>query len=144
MLMKQASLFVSSRSSSVSLPSINGQLGSDNSQSLSSSKRPNSDGRRKTTNSKQKIQQVNILLITPKPHYLFQQIDNTGFWKGCFGFKKKMRHRKKIGHVSKQSLVKQSITCNHLQHSVLIRYANILALTIQVNYLFILLDSAQK
>jgi len=38
----------------VSLPSINGQLGSDNSQSPSSSKRPNSDGKRKTTNSKQK------------------------------------------------------------------------------------------
>lgn len=57
---EQSFSFVSSRSSSVSLPSINGQLGSDNSQSPSSSKRPNSDGKRKTTNSKQKVQQMNI------------------------------------------------------------------------------------
>ena len=49
-------LFLSSRSSSVSLPSINGHSGSDN--SSSSSKRPSSDGKRKTSNAKQKVQQV--------------------------------------------------------------------------------------
>ncbi|KAL9986656.1 hypothetical protein ACROYT_G000828 [Oculina patagonica] len=56
---KPKALSGSSRSSSVSLPSINGQSGSETSQSPSSSKRPSSDGKRKTTNSKPKVQQKN-------------------------------------------------------------------------------------
>ena len=51
--------FISSRSSSVSLPSINGHSGStDSSQSPSSSKRPSSDGKRKTSTTKQRQQEV--------------------------------------------------------------------------------------
>jgi len=57
---KPKALSGSSRSSSVSLPSINGQTGSDNIQSPNSSKRPSSDGKRKTTsNSKQKAHRKN-------------------------------------------------------------------------------------
>jgi len=57
-------LFLSSRNSSVSLPSINGQSGSENSISSSSSKRPSSDGKRKTTaSSKQKINRVSEFLF---------------------------------------------------------------------------------
>lgn len=57
---KLKSLSGSSRSSSVSLPSINGQSGFDTSQSTSSTKRPSSDGKRKaTSNSKQKLLQKN-------------------------------------------------------------------------------------
>ncbi|KAK2555296.1 Katanin p60 ATPase-containing subunit A-like 2 [Acropora cervicornis] len=50
-----------SRSSSVSLPSINGSSGLDNTQSPSSTKRPSSDGKRKSTSSstKQKLHQKN-------------------------------------------------------------------------------------
>lgn len=57
---KPKSLSGSSRSSSVSLPSINGHSGAtDSSQSPSSSKRPSSDGKRKMSITKQKPQQKN-------------------------------------------------------------------------------------
>ncbi|RMX58208.1 hypothetical protein pdam_00000022 [Pocillopora damicornis] len=57
---KPKSLSGSSRSSSVSLPSINGHSGStDSSQSPSSSKRPSSDGKRKTSTTKQRQQEKN-------------------------------------------------------------------------------------
>ncbi|XP_015763080.1 PREDICTED: katanin p60 ATPase-containing subunit A-like 2 [Acropora digitifera] len=58
---KSKTLSLSSRSSSVSLPSINGSSGLDNTQSPSSTKRPSSDGKRKSTSSstKQKLHQKN-------------------------------------------------------------------------------------
>ena len=62
-------LFLSSRNSSVSLPSINGQSGSENLMSSSSSKRPSSDGKRKTTaSSKQKINRVSEFLFKSHSH----------------------------------------------------------------------------
>ena len=62
-------LFISSRNSSVSLPSINGQSGSENLMSSSSSKRPSSDGKRKTTaSSKQKINRVSEFLFKSRSH----------------------------------------------------------------------------
>ena len=62
-------LFLSSRNSSVSLPSINGQSGTENLMSSSSSKRPSSDGKRKTTaSSKQKINRVSDFLFKSHSH----------------------------------------------------------------------------
>ena len=62
-------LFLSSRNSSVSLPSINGQSGTENLMSSSSSKRPSSDGKRKTTaSSKQKINRVSEFLFKSHSH----------------------------------------------------------------------------